>query len=328
MSLSKLIKQDARKALDGAWIKGAALLLIVLLPGVLLNLVESVMRKLLDIPFFTDISPESALKFGAGVNLHLVSLMLSLFLSLLLFLLYTPLEQGVYRWYYRRTKGINDSLRDVFFPFEAASTYGKSLWLYLRIYFRTTLWGILFFSPALAVFYFNIFYRKNGAITLSPQMSFLLNTILLLWCLLAAVFTAIRARRYFLAPYMLAEQPKTNVTVLIRRSCRLMRGNAANVFLFELSFITWLLPLAIALVFYYCFNAPGLWMAAGLLLVLQFIILLMLYPYMEMSRALYARYILDAQRRYEDRENATKEFSQSSAPDTVQAPDLPHFKQL
>lgn len=296
--LSKPIKLDAHRAMNGAWGRGILLLLISLLPGALLNVSEWMMRKLMDIPLFIDTDAKSALNFGAGVDIHLVSLLLSAVLSVLLMLVSLPLLQGIKRWFFRRTYSENESVRDAFFYFEAMSDYGKTLWLHLRIKVYTLLWGILFFSPAIAMLVYFRFYRYDPQF-ITPPVRLLLYVLTAAWMILAAILTSIRSSRYFLAPYLLAQKDSCKATVALRRSCRLMRGYAARVFMFRLSFIVYLIPAVIAAIFYYAFSIPTLWAAAGLLGILQMILILMAFGHYEMSCAIYARFVIEASQQNE-----------------------------
>lgn len=109
------------------------------------------MRQVVGVPAFVDyaMTPGNALDDMA--NVAAASIVISLLVYALLFLIVTPLSQGVLAWYYRRTGGADDSLTTIFSYFEQAGTYFRSIGLHFMIGLKMFFWALLLYSPLFAM---------------------------------------------------------------------------------------------------------------------------------------------------------------------------------
>lgn len=314
MGLFKMMKTNARRALSGFWGRAILAMLIIALPTILINVLENGMRQVVGVPAFVDyaMTPGNALDDMA--NVAVASTVISLLVYVLLFLIVTPLSQGVLAWYYRRTGGADDGLTTIFCYFEQAGSYFRSIGLHFMIGLRMFFWALLLYSPLFAML--AMFIISGGdqprAVVL---FAFLLSVV---WLLIATVLLAIVQLRYFLAPYLLAAHPERKVRALIRDGVRMVNGHKGRLFLFGLSFIGWYLPLVavLALIIFLPFasNAFLMLQILGimiLLLVIQLGLMFFVGPYTRASFAMYARYLVERSENDgvdSDSDNRTREY--------------------
>lgn len=151
MGFFKMMKINARRALSGFWGRAILAMLIMALPTILINVLENGMRQVVGVPAFVDyaMTPGNALDDMA--NVAAASIVISLLVYALLFLIVTPLSQGVLAWYYRRTGGADDSLTTIFSYFEQAGTYFRSIGLHFMIGLKMFFWALLLYSPLFAM---------------------------------------------------------------------------------------------------------------------------------------------------------------------------------
>lgn len=299
MNLSKMLKTNAKRAMGGAWGRAAGILVIAALPGMLLNLLEYIVRQVGGVPEFVDYPGTPGFAFDDLTNLALPSTIITLAIAALSLLILLPLCQGIIRWYYRRTGGENDGVADIFYYFESARSYGKAFWLHVRIGLRIFFWGLLLLLP-LAGGTALLWLAMNGLRGELPNVVWLVAGVLgVVWAILATVLGAIVSLRYLLAPYLIAQHPDWKIRRAIKQSARLMKGHKGSLLVFGLSFIGW-------------------WVLCLLILPVFFVV-----PYQSAAYALYARYLISTDADAAD--NATREFR----PDTDHAvaqdenPDAP-----
>ena len=292
MGLFRALKTNARRALAGSWGRAIGIMLISVIPGVLINLLEYGIREVSGVSEFVNRSGTGN-AFRAAANIAPASIAITLLVSLLVFFIMTPLQQGIIRWYYRRTGGERDGVTGIFHYIETAAGYFRALWLNFLIGLRMLLWTLLLTVPL--VLLTGLLSVAGGAGRATRTFAMLLMFV---WMVIACVVIVIVGLRYFLAPYLLAEHPDYKARAVIREGVKLVRGYKGSVFLFALSFILWYLPslLAALLVLFIPFSDPFyLFQVTGLLLLLmlaQLGICFYLVPYQSASLAMYARYLI------------------------------------
>lgn len=292
MGLFRALKINAKRALSGSWGRAIGIMLIAAIPGVLLNLLEYGIREVTGISEFVNRSGTGN-AFRAAANIAPASIAITLLVSLLVFFIMIPLQQGIVRWYYRLTAGEREGVTGIFHYFETAAGYFRALWLNFLIALRICLWGALLTVPL--VLLFGLLAVAGGAGRATHAFALLL---ILVWTVIVTVVLVIIGLRYFLAPYLLAEHPDYKARRAIREGVRLARGQKGSIFLFGLSFILWYLPtlLALLLVFIIPFSDPFyLFQIAGLLILLlltQLGLCFYLTPYQNAAFAMYARYLI------------------------------------
>lgn len=314
MGLSKILKTNAKHALSGAWGRAIGVIFLAGLPLILINLLEYAIRQVTGIPEFVDLMGTMSLSFDDVANTTLLSTLISGLMLLLTFILTAPLSQGLIRWYYRRTGGENEGVTELFYYFEAAGNYFKSLWLYLQIGVRMGLWTLLLSLPLVGGIWTMIMLGFSNPDN-SAQIFSILYLLGILWGILMSIFLAIIGLRYFLAPYILVEQPQIKLRTAIKQSIKLVRGYKSGLFVFMLSFIPWYLPLVLILLLMIPMAFMGAFyimevVAFGVvLLLIQLGLMFYAGPYIRASYAMYARYLIElGQRNSGDSVNATREY--------------------
>ncbi|MEM1484825.1 DUF975 family protein [Oscillospiraceae bacterium PP1C4] len=297
MGLFKTLKVNAKRSLSGAWGRAIGIMLLAILPSILINALEYGIRAVAGIPEFMDLSSTPSVAFDDKANVMLVSTIISILITLLIFVVVTPLSQGVVRWFYRRTGGENDGVTELFYYFETARDYFKSLGLYFIITLRMILWMILLCIPACvggAVIYAM---GLSGA-EIPNTVSTISSILAIVWFIIVTILFMLISMRYFLAPYLLAEHPEMKVRQAIKQGIKMVRGHKGRLFLFNLSFILWWLPtvLGLLLIIPVAFSGMTYMMAfLGLfivLMIIQFGLFFYVIPYMNAAFAMYARYLI------------------------------------
>lgn len=281
MGLSQMIKRNAKLSLSGSWGAAIAVLVITVLPEILINVIEYAIRIVTGIAQYMDYAATSSVAFDDMANVSLISTLITVLMTVLTFIIVTPLYQGNNRWFYRRTGGEQDPVSTVFFSFETAKQYFRTLGLYFQVALRMFLWLLLTSVPMIGLGIFAIFYNgfAGGEISQTADAIFMILTVI--WTILIGIVSVIISLRYFLASYILAEHPDQKASKCIKDSVQMMKGHKAKLFLFKLSFIGWeLLCIFIIPVFY-------------------------VLPYMNASYAMYARYLIQLS---ESSDNQTREY--------------------
>lgn len=281
MGLSKMIKQNAKLSLAGCWGAAIAVLVINVLPVILIDVIEYAIRTVTGIAQYMDYAATSSVAFDDMANVSLISTLITVLMTILIFIIVSPLSQGNRRWFYRRTGGEQEPVSTVFHSFETSKQYFRTLGLYFQIGLRMFLWLLLISVPMIVLGIFAIFYQgfAGGEITKTASAIFMILTVV--WTILVLIVSVIISLRYFLAPYVLAEHPEQKASQCIKDGVQMMKGHKAKLFVFMLSFIGWeLLCVFIIPIFY-------------------------VLPYMNASYAMYARYLIQLS---ESSDNQTREY--------------------
>ncbi len=268
MGLSKTVKMNAKRALTGAWGSAIGVMVITLLPSIMINILETIIRTVSGVPEFMDYAATPSIAFDDMANVAVISTLISLMISALIFFVMTPLQQGCARWFYHRTGGEQEPVSGVFFYFESAKSYFRSLGLYFQIALRTFLWMLLPALPMAATITFLLFYKHQFGGNLPNAAYAVVVILMVIWAILLVALSVLISLRYFLAPYLLAEHPEQKASQCIKSGVRLVKGHKAELFGFMLSFIGWMLLCIFIIPIFY------------------------VMPYMQSSYAVYARYLI------------------------------------
>lgn len=270
MSMHKLLKLNARRALRGRWGPAAAVTLMVLAIGFLFNLFEGVLNVTLGVAPFDDVRMTPNNLFDDLANTSALALSIAFATAALAFVITTPLSLGVQRWFYRLGEGVLDEISTAFEFFGTFRLFWKSLLLCCSVWVRSALWSALFLLPGSLVIFFSAMVGDRSG---TNRESFAAAGGILVGCLLLVLgmlFAIIWCSRYYLARYYLMENVRCSVRQAVRSSIASTKEYRCSIFLFELSFFGWYL--LCLLVFPYLF----------------------VYPYHMTARGLYARYLMTA----------------------------------
>jgi hypothetical protein len=193
-------------------------------------------RTVSGVPEFMDYAATPSIAFDDMANVAMVSTLISLLISLLIFFVMTPLQQGCARWFYRRTGGEQEPVSGVFFYFETAKSYFRSLGLYFQIGLRSFGWMLLPALPMAATIVFIMFYKRQLGGNLPNAVFAVVVILMVIWAVLLVILSIMISLRYFLAPYLLAEHPEQKAGQCIKNGVHLVKGHKAELFGFMLSF--------------------------------------------------------------------------------------------
>ena len=267
----KQMKQKAKELLSGIWGRSIALLLALMAVSVFFSLLERTAVSLTGLSTLEQLFSPLLLYGSVTISMRPLLFAIGLFVGSLFlsFLFGTPLRQGSVMWYYGRASG------EIYPVFKAFSWYAslkkwlKALVVYFLLFLKTALWTALFLLPAVAVYFAYCVSVIYQAAAWQSFLLFVLSAGLLLGGLIASL---IICYRYFLVPYILADDPRIHIRTLFRSSVGIMKGKKAELFALDLSFLP-----------YYILNLLVVPMLGTL-------------PYINMTKALYAkRYILNYQ---------------------------------
>ena len=267
MTLHKHVKYNAKRCLCNNWGKAVAIVLLSTAIYLLFVIIEMLAHLLLKLP-----AGPSAFILGQIPDSWILSGILSLVMALGSYLLLVPLHLGTTFWYYSLSEGTSEDILGIFCAFANRHLFFRSLGLAFCMGVRSLLYALLYLLLPGAGTVASLWLLNHpvfeGAVFVG-SMSLVLSLVLLT---VAAVFWGIHIQKYFLAEYYLLDG-KTSVHKALKSSIHATHGRRDEIFLFKLSFIGW----GIASLFV----LPTLYSS----------------PYFSMSSLLYARVIMEEDRR-------------------------------
>lgn len=201
---------------------------------------------------------------------------ITLFSSLVSFLLIVPLSFGMLHWYYQLSIGNRMGFASIFDFFSSGKKYGHSLLLCFVLGLKVFLWSLLpmiiGFGGAAALFIF----AANAALPTYAVISMMILGFLLY--VGAIICIIVISLRYTLVYYYGVTNPELSCKETFKLSVRHIRGHMGETFILQLSFLGW-----IALSIFTC----------GLLM-------FWLAPYMQATYVLYYNYLRSEGERLEN----------------------------
>lgn len=274
MNIRKQVKQNARRAMTGNWGKAICIFMILIAIFIVFGLLQGMLSLIFDIPDFGDIFFPSYYHPYNETTIPLISVAMSVVFMLLGMFINSPLIFGVKGWYYRIVSGENEDVGEIFSFFSRVKLFFKAIWHDINIGARMCLWSVIFAAIPASV-------CTAGALVLqNPEYTDLYRlggvTLLLIGgilTILAQIFLLIFTNRYFLSAYLIAEDNTLTVSKAIKTSVRCTKGSRGALLVLDLSFIPWVL--------------------------FSFLLFPLLYfvPYYSASNALYAKYLIERDRR-------------------------------
>lgn len=264
MKLRKQIKLNAKRCLCNNWGKAVSIVLLTSAIYLLFVIIEMIANLLLQLPA----SSASAQELSSA---WMLSYLLTVLMAIGSFILLVPLHLGITAWYHSLSEGVSDDILSIFGFFANRKMFFRSLWLSINTGVRAILYAVLYLILPTAGILFSVRVLNSplssGAFVGSMTLVFSIALFVLLLC-----FLLIRLQRYFLAQYYLLDQ-ETSVRKAIRASIHASKGICDEIFAFKLSFLPW---------------------GIASILVLP---LLYVSPYYSMSSLLYARFLMEQDKR-------------------------------
>ncbi|MFA9380402.1 MAG: DUF975 family protein [Acetanaerobacterium sp.] len=273
MNMIGKMKKNARLLLRGNLARGAAITLVLLAVAALFKGLETVCLLVLDM-----LGVSAMALGGEQLNSLLsmlplvspVSIAVTTVVLLLGFMVAAPLYLGIKRWFYLLSRGEDALMGEIFYFFAHARLFFKSILLLLDIFLRAFFWVYILILPGALL-------GTTGTALLTARLELkngeLMGTLaVILGALLAVLGLALgltMALRYFLAPFLFAENSEQSVRCAVRTSVHYMRGGQARLLGLLCSFLPW---------------------AAVSVLILP---ALYAYPYAQSTFAIFARYTIE-----------------------------------
>ncbi|SDM65813.1 DUF975 family protein [Acetanaerobacterium elongatum] len=267
------MKRNARLLLKGNLARGAVATLILFSVALLFKTLEVITQTVLELSGVSA-SVKSALNLpGLLGNLPIaspVSISVTAGFLILAFAVMAPLVMGVKAWFFGLSGGDNAELSAIFHYYSGAKLYFKSLLLLLDICLRSFFWLYVLILPGALL-------SATGGALLTAKLNVpngrLLGTLSVavgvLLAVLGLVFALVIITRYFLAPYLFAQNAQLRVRQAVKTSVRYMHGSAGRLVLLLLSFMLWALASLLVLPALYAF------------------------PYAESTLAIFARFTIE-----------------------------------
>ena len=267
------IKSDARGCLRTHWGQAAGVFFVFAGVYLLRTAAEEVLRLAAGVPMELGLTADPQAFFGGLPDtlsfLNARSLLITLLFLILGILIFSPVNLGVTRYFWKLSGDKPEGVGCVFDFFASSRLYFRSVALTVRVGARVLLCAFGLFLPAAVLLLLN-----GGALagvigwTPDEYTASLLSAAAVLWSLCAAFLLLLFWQRYFLAAYFAAEDDELEIGDALGFSAAWMHGHKLRAIGFCLSFFGW---------------------ALLCLLVLP---VLYVYPYINQSLACFARAVV------------------------------------
>lgn len=240
---SKTVKRTAKDLMRGKWPQLIAVCCIIVSVYLAVILVESTLQYALGdtIPLFTAVLQQKIGKLTPAVLLcEALGLLLMLFI-------WGPLFLGAQRWFWRLSGGADDTVGGLFHYFGSPRLYGRAVCFRFFLYLRILLAGLVCFAPAIlsCILVSPEFYAAIGLQT--PMALADLWSLPGIFAVLGLVAFIPWMLRYYLAAYLLINDPELPPWRALTLSCKVSRGSRAVYLGLLLTFIGWALLCLLAL---------------------------------------------------------------------------------
>lgn len=241
----KAIRKFSRQLNKGTYLKSLGIVLFSFLCCAVFAIIPFTVLKLSDF---------SGLKEKAdSISSYLFPAVLTLLLTGFCFaelLLLSTASMGEKAWYSGRLTKKQQCGKRLLFWFKPTRSF-KAFRLSALIFLLKLLWTTALLSPALLMLSSVVLISFYGGIELYLFISLATGGVLLL--LIGLVFRFIIIQRYFLAPYLMADNPKLGVVQAIKQSKNLSEDQIFRVVKFKLKFIPafFTYPLIFPAIFFY-----------------------------------------------------------------------------
>lgn len=285
MRLRKTIKANARLALCRHWCRAAAIAMIVMLFWALFTALEELLMTVFNAAGFVDIMQTPQLVLDDIPNVSWPAMVISAVAAAAFLFVMAPLKLGVTWWYYQLTDGQGRPTSEIFRYFLSPSKFFRAVWFKITLFCRKLFWSVIFLVLPAAAIAAGSMWSGRASRDIETLLSKGLEIIGVISLIISLILLAIWLMRYYLAAYMLANDDDISPRLAVKQSIDISSGRLSEFFMLEISMIGWD--------------------------ILDMMILPRLFtlPYRGVIRGLYARYLLELQRRA----NAERAFSSPEA---------------
>ncbi len=267
--IRRVIKKDARAALKGNWASGIGITLVLIFITTLLTGLEVGFQILFEAPGFVTEVINSTTPWVVAMDIAPFYLMVTCGVALLSALVTAPLQVGFADWGTACTEGKNPSVGHVFWPYGSIKFFSSGI-MNIAIYIKSIIWSVIFFAIPMALIGgggYVLYYMAPDRTLQATAITALLagGVLMIIMGLLLCVFLT----RYALAPYLMGRRYGKGWFSALRLSVRYTKGHRWETFIFGLSFIPWIILSALIIPIFF------------------------LVPYMQVSYAMYTRYLCE-----------------------------------
>ena len=269
------IKKGAKSALRGNWGRVTAIFFIFIGFWLLISSAETLVYLLCGFDPYMDpsMTPENFLDNVLAYTP--AQILITAGACLVWLLVFMPLFGGCVRWFHALTGGEAPELKTLFGCFASFRRWRRCVAAALQVLVRALIWLAAFISLPVLV---SLFFRYFPIPQASPLARFADFGTISAWVLttLAVFFYLVFLQRYSLTFHYLAEDEKLTARKAVKESIRATDGRCGELFSLRLSFFWWAL--------------------------LSVLVLPMMYtvPYYCASISIYARYLMEYQRRADE----------------------------
>lgn len=162
--------------------------------------------------------------------------------------IYSSFSMGEKAWYTGKLTKKKNSGKRLRFWFSPLNSF-KALRLETILFLLKLFWTIVLLSPSALIFSAAVATAYTGGIEITLLMALVGGGTLLL--IAGLIFRFIILQRYFLAPYLMASDPKLKSILAVKQSKNLLEGHIFRIVTFKLKFIPYFLlyPLVIPIFF-------------------------------------------------------------------------------
>ncbi|MCQ2485405.1 MAG: DUF975 family protein [Clostridia bacterium] len=224
----KAIRKTSRQLNQGTYLKSISIVAFTFFCSALLTIIPFSAIKLAD---YTELREKtfsiSPLLFPA------VFIFLMILLCLAQFILLSTASIGEKAWYSGRLTRKQQCGKRLRFWFKPSRSF-KAFRLSSLIFLLKLIWTVVLLSPAILMFVSVVLISFYGGIELYLFISLTAGGTIFL--LIGLAFRFIIIQRYFLAPYLMADNPKLRVVQAVKQSKNLSEGQLFRIVKFKLKY--------------------------------------------------------------------------------------------
>ena len=313
MSLTRIIKSQARAALAGFRGRAAVILVVAGILRMGINLLDAAVFRMLgydvQMRFFA-----GGLRYAQSFVRDPWALGVCLAACLARLIILVPLGIGIINWYLELTDRRARPVSHIFWPYENRVCL-RSIGLRIALLLRLVVYGaLILWAPVVGTVAGIGLLTPGGMAAVSD---FTVGAAVLAVGLPMSVLLWAFMGRYDLAPMLLCQKYRMTVRQALRTSVRMTQGYRWQLLGFKLTFLWWFVPAALL-------GGASLWMsgrwgwelllmlAVFLLFIYSAVAFLVAFPYYRMSHTMLCRYLYEAGQRAE---NFCREKSGEKAPE-------------
>lgn len=241
MKLRRLIKENARRALQRHWCRAAAIALISMIFCFVFISLEGLISAVFGLPAFVDPLATPGLYIDDLPNVSPIAMTIMGTVSALYFIVISPLIMGIKRWFFLVGDGKAEKTITIFDFFLKSSLFFKAIWLQINLFLRRIFWSATFLTLPIFLVYIANMWNKKGDTDIESVLSIGMMLAGVILFLLLGVFLLIWLMKYYLAEYMVIKDDEISVSEAISQSVEISRKRRSELFMLEFSMVGWLI---------------------------------------------------------------------------------------